>query len=156
MLDYMVPILAAILASQASPEKLATDKIIAYAESGSNPIPTLVDYHNAGVSEATTDNLAELNFLVDSLEASDVDTATERLSLVPLLTLELAPFENVVKTEYFAPFSIQSQVTYGGSESVHYYVESNTTQHIELNVSNEGLLKYCRYQPCKFYGDKYH
>ncbi len=140
MLDYMVSILAAILASHVSPEQLAVDKIIAYAQSSTNSAPTVIDYHNAGILDVTADNLSEMNYLVDSLEGSDVDSEAERLALVPLLTLELVPLEDIEKVEYFAPFSVASEIVYGGSQKVHYYVESNTSEHIELNVTDAGVI----------------
>jgi hypothetical protein len=142
MLTYYVPVLIAVLASQhaLTPQEVAVNKIVAYAQSSSNSIPTLQDYQTAGINDATEDNLDELNYLVDSLEPEDVDSVSERANLVSLLSINITPIANIEKMEYFAPFSIQSDVIYKGSKTLHYYVESNTTDHIELNVTTSGEI----------------
>ncbi len=57
-----------------TPQSIAIDKIGAYADDQTQPVPTVEDYTDAGVVGVTADNLDEMNALVASLTAEDVDT----------------------------------------------------------------------------------
>ena len=83
--------------SSKSEREIAIAKIIAYAEDGQNPIPTLENYRDAGVSGVTEVNLTELNALVDSLNGEDVDTVAELEALTTRLGTNIAPVANAGK-----------------------------------------------------------
>ena len=67
----------------------ALEKIMAYAEDGTNAAPSLKDYIDAGVSGVSSENLAELNAVVDELELVDVDTTTEVIALTTELNINI-------------------------------------------------------------------
>ncbi len=144
MLDYIAPILAAVISTHGgpvlTPEQVAVKKIVAYADSARNPIPTLQDYTHAGVNGVTSRNLSEFNKLVDSLESKDVNSAQERSTLVSQLPMAMEPFDDIVKTEYFTPFTFQSKVTYTESNDVHYFLENTNSLLINASVNEEGLI----------------
>ena len=75
-------------------QQIAIEKIMKYADDGSNTVPTLQDYQDAEVSGVTTENLDELNDLVDALVAEDVDTAEELNALTTELGINIAPISN--------------------------------------------------------------
>lgn len=79
--------------SDATPtvKDVAIEKIMAYAEDGNNPTPTLQDYIDAGVSGLSSENLAELNAIVDELELVDVDTTAEVVALTTQLNITIEP-----------------------------------------------------------------
>jgi len=58
-------------------QRQAIRKIMTYTETENSTAPTLQDCHNAGVRGVTAENLYEMNQLVESLEAEDVDTVSE-------------------------------------------------------------------------------
>ncbi len=144
MLDYIAPILAAVISTHGGPaltqEQVAVNKIVAYADSGRNPIPTLQDYTYAGVDGVTNRNLSEFNKLVDSLESKDVNSAQERSILASQLPMVMEPFDDIVKTEYFTPFTLQSKVTYTGSNNVYYFLENTNSLLLNASVNEEGLI----------------
>ena len=69
----------------------AIDKIKTYANNGSSPTPTLQDYIDAGVTGVTSDNLSELNDVVEGLVAADVDTTEELDALTASLGVNIKP-----------------------------------------------------------------
>lgn len=60
----------------------ALAKITAYADSSSNPVPTVTDYHDAGVIGVTADNLAAVNYRVDAVVKTAADELAEVQALV--------------------------------------------------------------------------
>lgn len=60
-----------------TPQTIAIDKIKAYAEDQTQPVPTVEDYVAAGVVGVTAENLDDMNALVADLTAEDVDTPEE-------------------------------------------------------------------------------
>jgi vacuolar-type H+-ATPase subunit I/STV1 len=60
----------------------ALNKIEAYAQDPSNPIPTVNDYTAAGVIGVSTDNLDEVNSAVDAKVATDVDTVPKLQAVI--------------------------------------------------------------------------
>ena len=75
-------------------QEIALEKIAAYADVGSNPKPTLQDYLDAGVSGVNSENLAELNAVVDGLVAEYVDSTAELDELASKLTTNVLPTAN--------------------------------------------------------------
>ncbi len=63
-------------------EAAVVNPIADYADDNNNPVPTISDYSNLGVTGVTSDNLAEINAIVDGLTSSDVDELTEIQALV--------------------------------------------------------------------------
>ncbi len=55
----------------------AIDLIADYAQSSANPAPTTLDYHDAGVTGVSADNLAAMNAMVERGVRADYDTAAE-------------------------------------------------------------------------------
>lgn len=80
----MAPIISYLLSDTvtATPQEIAIDKIKAYADNEANPVPTLQDYSDAGVTGVTADNIDDVNDLVASLTASEVDTLVEIQSVI--------------------------------------------------------------------------
>ncbi|KAG1694643.1 putative protease YdcP [Nymphon striatum] len=78
---------------------IAIDKIMAYAEDGSKPTPSLQDYLDAGVSGVNSENLTQLNAVVDGLEQDDVDTTSELEELLAQLDIELPVQPQNLKAE---------------------------------------------------------
>lgn len=71
---------------------IAIEKIMAYAEDINNPAPTLQDYFDAGVTSGlSSENLAQLNAIVDQLELVDVDTTAEIVALTTQLNITIEP-----------------------------------------------------------------
>ena len=66
-------------------------KIEDYAYSDSNPVPTVQDYMDAGVTGVTGDNLAAVNVAVAAVSDSDVDTTAKIQALIDSLTATLTP-----------------------------------------------------------------
>lgn len=60
-----------------TPQTIAIDKIKAYAADNNQPMPTIEDYLDAGVSGVTVDNIDDMNVVIAGLEAEDVDTVAE-------------------------------------------------------------------------------
>ena len=60
----------------------ALAKIAAYADSSSNPVPTVTDYRDAGVTGVTADNLAAVNYRVDAVVKTAADELPEVQALV--------------------------------------------------------------------------
>lgn len=53
------------------------DIIEAYAEDLTNPVPTVEDYENAGITGVNAENIFDINLLVVALDPADVDTSEE-------------------------------------------------------------------------------
>uniref|UniRef100_UPI0035628B87 DUF5011 domain-containing protein n=1 Tax=Sulfurovum sp. TaxID=1969726 RepID=UPI0035628B87 len=70
-------------------QTVAIDKIKTYADDNTQPIPTVQDYINAGVTGVTPDNIDEINTVVSSLIAEDVDTEEEIQALADDLEIVL-------------------------------------------------------------------
>ncbi len=73
-----------------NPQTIEIDNITAYAEDQTNPAPTVEDYSDAGVEGITSDNLDEMNALVATLTASDVDTLEEIQAILDEAGLRIA------------------------------------------------------------------
>ncbi len=63
----------------------ALTKIQAYANSNTNPTPTVQDYIDAGVTGVTTANLSAVNAKVDALTSAGVDTTAKIQALVDIV-----------------------------------------------------------------------
>ena len=74
-----------------TPQELAMALIAAYAQDGTNTVPSLQDYQDAGVEGVNSDNLGNLNTLVESLELEDVDTVSELDALTAQLGINIVP-----------------------------------------------------------------
>jgi hypothetical protein len=61
---------------------VALDKIEDYAQSDTNPAPTVADYITAGVIGVTSENLAEVNTIVEAKKGIDVDTLEELQAII--------------------------------------------------------------------------
>ncbi len=85
---------ASLHSEDASLQEIAFNKIADYAETATNPTPTVQDYIDAGVSGVTSENLAELNILVEQLEPDDVDTEAEVTALMAQFNLQIASKAN--------------------------------------------------------------
>ncbi|MBU2862470.1 PKD domain-containing protein [Reinekea forsetii] len=68
--------------SPASPQEIAIDLILSYAEDGRNIKPVLQTYIDAGVVGVTTSNIDALNAVVDYYELDDVNTVAKLKNLV--------------------------------------------------------------------------
>jgi hypothetical protein len=77
--------------SSSTVKDVALDKIMAFAEDGSNAAPTIQDYIDVGVSGITSENLEALNAIVDDLELEDVDTTAEVVALTTQLGITIDP-----------------------------------------------------------------
>ncbi|WP_408038870.1 autotransporter outer membrane beta-barrel domain-containing protein, partial [Tenacibaculum amylolyticum] len=62
-----------------------TQVIQDYADDNTNPVPTVTDYTNAGVTGVTAGNLAEINAVVDGLTGADVDTTAEIQAIIDVV-----------------------------------------------------------------------
>ncbi len=72
----------------------AIDLIADYAQSNANPVPGNLDYHDAGITGVSNDNLDAVNAMVDKGVRSDYDTAAEIQSLVNLIGAKAVPDRN--------------------------------------------------------------
>lgn len=75
--------------SAETPSTIATDKIMAYANDQTQPIPTVKDYTDAGVTGVTAENITDINDIVASLKKEDVDTKEEIQTIVEELGINL-------------------------------------------------------------------
>ena len=75
-------------------KEIALEKISSYAEDGTQAVPILQDYLDAGVTGVTAENLLELNSLVDNLIGDDVDTTLELDALTAQLGINIKPTAN--------------------------------------------------------------
>ena len=82
--------------NQPTPEEIAIDKISAYADDQeNNPIPTIQDYTDAGVTGVTGDNIDDVNSNIADKMASEVDT-TEEIQAVVDSVVNAVSFESDV------------------------------------------------------------
>lgn len=65
-----------------TPQEIAIDKIKTYADDQANPVPTIQDYINAGVTGVTEENIDEVNSIVASLVGTEVDTVVKIQAVV--------------------------------------------------------------------------
>ena len=63
----------------------ALNTIKDYAEDGSNTVPTVEDYNNAGIIDVTADNIDEVNVVIESKVGEDVDTTAELQAIIDAL-----------------------------------------------------------------------
>ncbi|MEK9765688.1 MAG: hypothetical protein VW274_04350, partial [Thalassolituus sp.] len=68
----------------------AASSVELYADDNSNPVPTVTDYSDLGVTGVTAGNLDDINAIVDSLEGSDVDTTAKVQAIVDVYTIVTA------------------------------------------------------------------
>ena len=80
------------ITAKATTKENAIDKIKLYASDSSNPVPTLQDYKDAGVSGVENVDITKLNEKIASLTADDVDTVGELNAIVA--GLNTAPVAN--------------------------------------------------------------
>ena len=109
-------------ASSTSLKEKALEKITAYAENGSAPEPLLQDYINAGITGITNENIGDINLLVESHNAEDVDTTEELYDLVVQLGVNVEPIaqnisvtmseDNVVDVTLLATDANQDALNY--------------------------------------------
>ena len=69
-------------------------KIANYADSNTNPVPTLQDYVDAGVTGVTATNLNAVNAKVDAAVKVDADTQPEVQALVDAAAAAQATADN--------------------------------------------------------------
>jgi len=81
-------------------EQIAQLKIQSYASNGSNPLPTLQDYSDAGVAGVTSTNLDGVNSLVEQSREEDVDTVAELNAIVNTVNNSLPSLANAVAQVY--------------------------------------------------------
>jgi hypothetical protein len=48
---------------------------------------------------------------------------------------------DITKNEYYAPFEIDPNIEYSGSDKLYYYVESNNSNFIEASVDTDGIIE---------------
>ena len=77
-----------------TPQTIAIDKIMAYANDNTQPAPTLLTYNTAGVVGVTSENVDDINNIVASLSPSDVDTTEEIQKIVDDLGINIRPIAN--------------------------------------------------------------
>lgn len=94
----MTPIISYILSDTvtATPHEIAIDKIKAYADDQVNPVPTIQDYIDAGVTGVTAENIDDVNSIVASLMGSEVDTTVEIQAVVDNVVVDTVSFVNDV------------------------------------------------------------
>lgn len=74
-----------------NPQDIAINKIIAYAEDQTNPVPTVEDYEDAGVTGVTEENLEAMNTYIASLTRDDVDTVEKIQEIVDNIDAIVSP-----------------------------------------------------------------
>ena len=74
-----------------TPQITAIDKIKLYADDNTQPTPTIQDYVDAGVVGITAENINDVNSVVASLTANDVDTAEKIQKVVNDLGINILP-----------------------------------------------------------------
>ena len=89
----------------------ALAKISAYADSTSNPAPTLQDYADAGVSGVTAGNLADVNAAVAAESGMDADETAEIQALVDALSTTPATPTTATEITFVDFNSATQQVT---------------------------------------------
>ena len=72
-------------------QTIAINKVKAYADDNTLPIPTVQDYINTGVQGITEENLDNINDIVADLSAEEVDTQEEIKALVDELGIVIPP-----------------------------------------------------------------
>ena len=75
--------------STETPQTIAIDKIKSYAGDSSEPVPTIDDYFDVGVTGVTEENIDDINSLITSLSEEDVDTKEEIQVIVDELEITL-------------------------------------------------------------------
>ncbi len=95
-------------------KEAALEKIKIYAQSDSNPVPTVQDYIDAGVTGIGSENLLEMNNVVKGLSSEDVDTTEELEELTAQLNINILPTANAGPDK---TTQINTNVTITGSAS---------------------------------------
>lgn len=70
---------------------VAIEKIMAFAEDQNKEAPTVQDYIDAGLTGINSENLVDINALVATVSAEDVDTTEELLALKQQLGINSIP-----------------------------------------------------------------
>lgn len=69
-----------------TPQEIAIDKVKAYADYQTNPVPIVQDYIDAGATGVTEVNINAVNNAIVSLTASALDTVEEIQGIVDTIT----------------------------------------------------------------------
>jgi len=77
-----------------TPQTIALDKIITYADDNTQSAPTIQDYVDAGVVGVTVENIDDVNNVVANLTAEDVDTTEKIQKIVDDLGINILPTAN--------------------------------------------------------------
>ena len=95
-----------------STQEIAINKIKAYADNQTNPVPSIEDYENAGVNGVTSNNINTINNIISSLTPNDVDSPEKIQEIVNSLGINIIPTVNagVDKT-----VTINNSVTIAGT-----------------------------------------
>ena len=127
----------------------ALAKIANYADSSTNPAPTLQDYEDAGVTGVTAAKLAAINEIIDSKAKTEADTAAEVQAIVNGAANKLAAIEKIAKYAddgQTAPSLSDYQaagidgVTADNLPLVNVLVEAATKAEADTEAEVEGLL----------------
>ena len=73
----------------------ALEKIANYAESSTNPEPSLDDYEEVGINGVSANNLAAVNEIIDGVSKKEADTAEEIQALVNAAQAKLTAIEKI-------------------------------------------------------------
>ncbi len=77
-----------------TPQTIAIDKIMTYANDNTQSAPTIQDYTDAGVAGVTSENLDDVNSVVATLTPGAVDTTEEIQKIVDDLGINILPTAN--------------------------------------------------------------
>ena len=80
---------SSVESAQPTAQTVAIDKIMLYADDNNQPVPTIVDYSNAGILGVAAENIDDLNAVVASLSAMDVDNSEKIQALLDDLGIVL-------------------------------------------------------------------
>lgn len=81
-------------ATTGTSQTIAINKIKTYADDDTQPAPTIQDYIDSGVEGVIKENINDVNSVVASLTASDVDTAAKIQKIVNDLGINILPTAN--------------------------------------------------------------
>ena len=110
---HMAPIITYLL-SDSTTTLSGLDKIKAYADDNTQPVPTIQDYEDAGVVGVTLENIDEINDVVASLTSIDVDTTEKVQAIVNEVNANTKPVADAGADQNV---STASTVTLDGSQS---------------------------------------
>ncbi len=95
-----------------NPQIIAIDKVKAYANDNTLPVPTVQDYTDAGVAGVTAENLDDVNTVVASLTPNDIDTTEKIQKIVDDLGINIVPIANAGPDQ---SVEVNRKVTIAGS-----------------------------------------